>query len=149
MERDSRAVLAFVFGLVGGVITLVSLAVFGGFFYPYGYFGLFGAVGFFLTIVAGAFVILGASLTFRKPAQGVTWGIVMVVFGSLSAFGLGGFFIGMSLSIAGGALAIVAGASPVASAPTQLRACTSCGMLNPIGFAHCPHCGHAVGVLRG
>jgi len=54
------------------------------------------------------------------------------------------------LSITGGALAIVAGAmtgAPEAVA-MGMRACTSCGMLFQMDFAHCPHCGHAVGGMK-
>jgi len=67
----------------------------------------------------------------------------MIVFGALSVGGLG-VFIGMALSIVGGAFAIAAGASPaVSAAPGTQRACLSCGMLFATEFAHCPHCGYA------
>jgi len=150
--RDSRAVLAFVFGLVGGALILTSLVVLypSYFGYGYGFGGFLGPFGFFTAISSGVIVILAAVLTFRVPAHGVTWGTVMIVFGSMSALGLGGFFIGMALSITGGALAIVAGAMTGApeSVVVGIRACTSCGMLFQMDFAHCPHCGHAVGGMK-
>ena len=150
MARDSRIALSFVFGLVGGLLVLTMIGIYLPYafspYYGYGYsspffFGLFGIV---LGIASGVLVIVGAVLTFVRPAQGVTWGIVMVVFGALSLFGLGGFAIGMALSITGGALAIVAGASGPTAGHAPQRACTSCGMLIAPEFAHCPYCGHAM-----
>jgi hypothetical protein len=146
--RDHRSALAFVFGLVGGLAILVTIAM----FYPlflYGFAGppFYGIFGLFLGIVAGAFVVLGAAMVFRRPEHGVLWGVVMVVFGALSGFGLAGFGIGMALAVAGGAIAIVVG-SGTAPGAGGLRACVSCGMLFSSTFPHCPHCGAAVPVAR-
>ena len=151
MARDSRTALSFVFGLVGGVLILTTIfALLPLFFYQYSYgysYGLFGPYGFVIGIVSGFFIILAAAMTFLHPNQGVAWGIIEVVFGALSIFSLGGFVIGMALSITGGALAIVvgSGSGPASSGAAQ-RACTSCGMLFAMEYAHCPYCGHAVGV---
>jgi len=146
MVRDSRIALSFVFGLVGGLLILTTIFLFFPFaFSSYGFgFFLYGPIGFFMAIASGALVIVGATMGFVRPAQGVVWGIVTVLFGSLSIFGLGGFGIGMALSVTGGALAIVVGASGPAPGLAPQRACTSCGMLIPMEYAHCPHCGHAM-----
>src|SRR6266581_730422 len=57
----------------------------------------------------------------------------------------GPFFVGMALSITGGAIAVVVGAGPgIVREPIRQRACTSCGMFLSIEYAHCPYCGHAV-----
>lgn len=153
MARDSRIALSFVFGLVGGLliltITLLYLPFAFSYYGGYGYSGPFfyGTFGIILALASGALVIVGATMSFVRPAQGVTWGIVMVVFGALSLFGLGGFGIGMALSVTGGALAIVAGASGPSPGRGPQRACTSCGMLIAPEFAHCPYCGHAMAPL--
>ncbi len=148
MVRDSRIALSFVFGLVGGLLILTVIFLYLPFAsYPgYGYYGPFsyGAFGILLGIASGAFVIVGATMSFVRPAHAVTWGIVTVLFGALSLFGLGGFGIGMALSVTGGALAIVAGASGPSPGHGPQRACTSCGMIIAPEFAHCPYCGHAM-----
>ena len=98
MIRDSRIAVSFVFGLVGGIlILLVSVIYFPYLFSPY-YGGPFflGGYGFVLGLVSGVLVLVGASLGFVRPNQGVVWGIVTVVFGALSIFSLGGFFVGSS-----------------------------------------------------
>ncbi len=150
MKRDSPIAVSFVFGLVGGIlILLVSLIYLPYLFSPY-YGGPFflGGFGFVLGLVSGVLVIVGASFGFFRPNQGIVWGIVTVVFGALSIFSLGGFFVGMALSITGGAIAIVVGAgSGIVREPIRQRACTSCGMFLSVEFAHCPYCGHAVAQL--
>src|SRR5688572_20310353 len=150
MIRDIKTALSFVFGLVGGILILAITALFLPYmFSPSGYYGpfVFGLFGLVTAIVSGVLVIIGATLGFLQPRQGVTWGIVVVVFGSLSIFGFGGFVIGMALAITGGALGIVSGASGPVSASVAQRACLGCGMLVDREFAHCPHCGRAMGPL--
>jgi len=151
--RDPKAVLAFVFGLVGSVFILVSLTFILPLFFGYGYgytplpFGPF----VFFAIISGVFVLVGAVGTLRNPQHGLTWGIVMVVFGALSSFGTGGFLVGLALAVTGGAFAIVVGTSEpgaAASAMMNVRACTMCGPLFQKDYAHCPHCGHAVGGMK-
>jgi hypothetical protein len=137
-----------VLGLVGGLLILTTIALFLPFSFSYPYYGygpfFFGLTGLVLGITSGALVIVGSTMTFLRPAYGVTWGIVTIVFGAVSLFGLGGFGIGMALSVTGGALAIVAGASGPSVGAGAQRACTSCGMLIAPEFAHCPYCGHAM-----
>jgi hypothetical protein len=151
MPRDNRSALSFVFGFIGGVLILTGIVVFlpsYSYGYTYGPF-LFGFYGLALGVVSGIFVIIAAATSFYRPEHGVMWGVVEIVFGSLSILSLGGFLIGMALSITGGALAVVVGSSGVAPAPVaRMRACTNCGMLIPMEFAHCPHCGQAVAPVR-
>ena len=154
MIRDSRIAVSFVFGLVGGILIETVIAIYIPYIFSpyYGVGGgpfLFGVYGLFLGIVSGILVIVGAVMGFVQPRFGVVWGIVTVVFGALSIFSLGGFLVGMALSITGGAIAIVVGASEpgIVREPIRQRACTSCGMLMSIEFAHCPDCGHAVAQL--
>ena len=153
MSRDTRATLSFVFGLVGGISILVTSVTFLPFaFSQYGYRGslFFGPYGLMMGFASGILVILGTALGFRRPQQGVTWGIVVVVFGALSVFGgFGGFVIGMALAITGGALAIAVGATGRLSAAVGQRACLGCGMLVERQFAYCPHCGRAMGPFPG
>jgi hypothetical protein len=147
MIRDIRNTLSFVFGLVGGILILANALLFlpymfSPFYYSSFFFGPFGLV---MALVSGVLVIVGTTLGFLRPQQAVTWGIVVVVFGSLSIFGFGGFVIGMALAITGGALGIATGSLGPASAAVGQRACLGCGMLVDRDFAHCPHCGHAMG----
>jgi len=90
MVRDSRIALSFVFGLVGGLLILTTVLLFlPSLFSPYyGYPGPFayGLIGITMGIASGVLVIVGATMSFRRPSQGVTWGIVTVVFGALSLF---------------------------------------------------------------
>lgn len=148
MIRDVRVTLAFVFGLIGGLLILTPPIAFFSYSYGYGY-GFGGAFGAFLTALAvpsGILVILGTTLGFVRPQQGVTWGIVVIVFGAVSVISpaFGGFVIGMALSITGGALMVAVGASGPMSAAGGQRACLGCGMLVDRDFAHSPHCGHAM-----
>lgn len=150
MPRDAPTALAFVFGLVGGVLTIVvSVFLIPSFFSPYQYSFFYGPFGFFTGTVAAILVTVGATMGFVRPQHGVAWGIVMVVFGAMTIFSLGGFVLGTALSITGGALAIVAGSTRgLPGAPGALpRACTACGMLISEAYAHCPHCGHAMPAL--
>lgn len=140
MGKDSRAIVAFILGLIGGLAIVVSDLAFYPQVYYYGIF--FGLFGFYLSLVAGLVIIGSAALVFQKPAQGVMWGTVMIVFAALSIGGAGGFVVGLVLSIVAGGFAIVAGASPSMPAAGAQRACLSCGMLFATDFAHCPHCGH-------
>ena len=142
--RDSRAAIAFVFGLVGGIFICLGNLL----FFPIGgyYGGPFGTTGFLLSVASGALVILAAAMAFWRPAQGLPWGVTEVVFGSLSVLTYGGFLVGLALAVAGGAIAIVVGATaPTPHAPLETaRACLGCGRLFSREFAFCPHCGRAV-----
>ncbi|MFI5448385.1 MAG: DUF6114 domain-containing protein [Candidatus Bathyarchaeia archaeon] len=67
-------------------------------------FGLMGILG----LVFGVIVIISALMLNRRPHEHTTWGILILVFSVLSAFGsmMGGFSIGVLLGVIGGVLAI-------------------------------------------
>lgn len=115
---------AFILSLIGGILMLLSgLAYsfwfnnggsyFGGMMGSYnGMMGGFGnMLGFMegyslVGLVAGIVVLVGALMLNSRPADHMTWGIIIVVFSAISLLGMGGFFIGAALGIAGGALAL-------------------------------------------
>lgn len=70
--------------------------------YPYGL-----ALAFSVTsLVAGIIVIIGAIMINARPEEHMTWGIITLVFSIVSLVGMGGFFMGALLGVAGGALAL-------------------------------------------
>lgn len=70
--------------------------------FPYGVLGGFMLV----SLVSGALVIVGAMMMDIHPSQSRTWGIIVLVFSIFSFVGMGGFWIGAVLGVAGGALAL-------------------------------------------
>ncbi len=93
--------------IVSGVWSLISFLV-RGYGYGYGYGGMMGGFGgfWFLGLVCGIAVIIGALLLNARPLENATWGALIIVFSVISFIGMGGFFIGALLGIAGGALAL-------------------------------------------
>jgi FtsP/CotA-like multicopper oxidase with cupredoxin domain len=78
--------------------------------YPYGVMdGLM-----LVSLVSGVLVIVGAVMIDIHPSQSRTWAIVVLVFSIVSFVGMGGFWIGAVLGIAGGALALSWKAKPKA-----------------------------------
>ncbi len=73
-----------------------------GFGVPLGMMGGFSIIGF----IAGIIVIIGAIMLNVRPTEHFTWGIIILIFSIVSLMGMGGFYIGALLGIAGGALAI-------------------------------------------
>lgn len=145
----SRPTNAFVLGLAGGVLILVS----GLFFFllsPF-FFGLFGV----LSIVFGIIVIVGSVLLYRFPSQRIAWGVVVLIFSISSIIGFGGFIAGLVLGTVGGALAIAwkpeseRGQQAYAMGPYGMpvmpwRICMGCGRYIPWSFNVCPLCGTQV-----
>jgi len=131
MTAHERPDVAFVLSLIGGVLLLVGGALstfwfmsggfnangmmegFGGMMGGYqsmmGGFGVpFGFVAGLLIIglVSGILVTVGAVMLNARPAEHVTWGAIILAFSTISLIGMGGFFIGAILGIAGGAIAV-------------------------------------------
>ena len=128
METHKRPVTSFILSLIGGLIILIdgilvsiyylSGGVFyggfwdgmmggwhgmmGGFGLSHGYMAGFSLVG----LVCGIIVVIGAVMLNIQPADHTSWGIVILVFSTVSFVGMGGFFIGAILGIIGGAFAI-------------------------------------------
>ncbi len=79
-----------------------------------GYYGMMGGFGSgnwfwglaFVGLISGTAVLVGAMMLYSQPGKAATWGAVVLTFSILSFFGMGGFFIGAPLGLAGGILAI-------------------------------------------
>ena len=120
-------VTAFVLSLIGGVLMLLNggmsflmLTYYGadfGFFWGMmgGYMGMMGSLGFpfgsfvgltLVGLVCGIIVTIGALMLNSRPAEHRSWGIVVLIFSIISFVGMGGFFVGALIGIAGGALAL-------------------------------------------
>ena len=59
-----------------------------------------------ISIGAGATLIIGGYLIYKKPESADKWGIAILVASIVSLFGMGGFFIGAILGIIGGITAL-------------------------------------------
>ena len=57
-------------------------------------------------LIAGILVIIGAIMLNARPADHITWGAIILAFSVISLLGMGGFYVGALLGIAGGALAL-------------------------------------------
>ncbi len=84
-------------GMMGGWNWMM-----GGYGFPFGFLGAFS----FVALVAGVLVIVGAVMLNARPAEHLTWGVIVLVFSVISFVGMGGFVIGALLGIVGGALAL-------------------------------------------
>jgi hypothetical protein len=60
-----------------------------------------------LSLFFGIIVVIGAIMLNARPTQHVTWGIIVLVFSVASFMGMGGYFIGAVLGLAGGAIALI------------------------------------------
>jgi hypothetical protein len=122
--------IAFILSLIAGILMLVSGALsalwfmsggfytngmmngFGGMMGGYGnMMDGFGVAGFtsglsFVGLVAGIVVIIGALMLNARPSEHLTWGTLILVFSIISFAGMGGFWIGALMGIAGGAIAL-------------------------------------------
>lgn len=114
---------AFVLSLIGGIAILVG-GIASLFWSSYGWpwYGMMGhwmmgdfgfdpgmMFGFSLAaLVSGILVVIGALMLNARPEEHNAWGIIVLIFSVVSFIGMGGFFIGAVLGIAGGALALSA-----------------------------------------
>jgi len=131
LTSQTTSTAAFILSLVGGILILLGSVVtwmwlasdgfnFGGMMNGFGHmmggyqdmmdgFGFAG--GFmmglpFIGVVSGIVVIMSAIMLNAQPAAHLTWGTMILAFSVISFMGMGGFWIGALLGIAGGALAI-------------------------------------------
>ncbi len=129
MSPESSFSIAFVLSLIGGILILLSGFVssiwfmmggsnfwgmmgggmmggwggmMGGYGFPFGFMGWFSIV----SSVSGILVVIGAIMLNARPAEHLTWGIIILIFSIVSFIGMGGFVLGALLGIAGGALAL-------------------------------------------
>ena len=113
---EEKPVAAFVLSLIGGILVLVAGAALAMLGVAVAFF-TFGA-GLLLGIFAlfGIVIIVGSIMMYSQPSSAKTWGIIVLILGILSLFGvitaLGGI-----LALIGGILAIVWKPSAPASAP--------------------------------
>lgn len=125
MSVNSMRTIAFVLSLIGGLVIIAGsaiAAVLSAFGSPYdtyygmgpgmmgGYWFGYGSgwmVGFSVAaLVCGILVLIGAIMLNARPAENTAWGIVVLVFSIASFIGMGGYFLGAVLGIAGGAIAL-------------------------------------------
>ena len=129
VSKGSRTMktAAFVLSLIGGTLILSSgamsflmLTYYGADFgwmwgMMGGYMGMMGSIGFpfgsflgltLIGLVCGIIVTIGAVMLNSRPSEHRSWGIVILIFSIISFVGMGGFFIGAMLGVAGGALAL-------------------------------------------
>lgn len=60
-----------------------------------------------LGLASGTMVILGAVLIYTRPAESQVWGAIVLAFSLVSILGsMGGFLVGLILSVVGGSLAL-------------------------------------------
>ncbi len=125
--HGSMSRTAFILSLIGGIIILIGgLMSFMMFYYfssVFGwmwgmmddFFGMMGGIGYasglflglmIVGLVCGIVVIIGALMLNSQPTERRSWGIIILIFALISFVGMGGFFIGAVLGIAGGALAL-------------------------------------------
>jgi hypothetical protein len=114
---------AFVLSLIGGIVIIAGslvAAFLSAFGTPYGaYYGMGPGMmaGFGISsewylpfslaaLVFGIIVLIGAIMLNARPAENITWGIIVLVFSIASFIGMGGYMIGAILGIAGGAIAL-------------------------------------------
>jgi hypothetical protein len=123
--------IAFILSLIGGALMLIGgtlsalwfmlggfnangmMGGFGGMMDGYqnmmgGYGVSFGFIGglSFVGLISGIVVIVGALMLNARPAEHMTWAILILVFSIVSFLGMGGFYLGALLGIAGGAIAL-------------------------------------------
>ena len=127
MSYENRPTLAAIISLIGGILMILSGAIFsmfgltgfgmmggyrgmmggywgmmGDFGFPFGFTMVFSLIG----LVSGVLVIIGALMLYTRPLEHTVWGIIVLVFSIISFLGMGGFFVGAILGIIGGAFAL-------------------------------------------
>lgn len=112
--------LASVLSLASAILILVGSA-FWWFWYPSIFGSMMGNWGWMMSspnvvtmlppmtvigMISGVVVLISAIMMSLKPHEGCKWGLLVLIFSSLSLLGMGGFLVGSALGIAGGALAM-------------------------------------------
>jgi hypothetical protein len=127
-----KPVVAFILSLVAGILilgaseTVVTLSqgeptyggMMGGYYYGGmmgGYYGMMHGFGFggglfyglaAVGILSGIIILVSAIMIYNLPAKATTWGALILAFSIVSLLGMGGFFFGAILGVAGGILAL-------------------------------------------
>jgi hypothetical protein len=84
-------------GMMGGYQGMMS-----NFSIPLGFMTILSLLG----LLSGIAVIIGAIMLNTRPREHITWGTIILVFSIISFAGMGGFWIGALLGIAGGAITL-------------------------------------------
>ncbi len=125
MSSTSMNQVAFILSLIGGIVIIIGslvTAFLSAFGFPYGtYYGMGPGMmtGFWsgytsgwmigfttVSLVCGIIVLTGALMLRTRPPDHITWGILILIFSIGSFVGMGGYFLGAILGIAGGAIAL-------------------------------------------
>ena len=125
MSSTSMSQIGFILSLIGGIVIIVGslIAIFlYAFGFPYAtYYGMGPGMmtGFWtgygsgmmtgltvVSLVCGVIVLIGALMLKANPSDHITWGAIILIFSLASFAGMGGYFLGAILGIAGGALAL-------------------------------------------
>lgn len=134
MSSQTLHTTAFILSLIGGLIIVIGsaieeiLLVFGsyngtyygmgpGMMSEYGFYGYGSGMMTGLSLIAiifGVIVLIGAIMLNFRPTEHITWGIIILIFSVASFIGMGGYFIGAILGLAGGAIALSYRASTTA-----------------------------------
>ncbi len=92
------------FGSPYGTYYGMGPGMMGGYWFGYGSAWMWG-LGL-VALVCGVIVLIGAIMLNARPQEHIAWGIIVLVFSIASFIGMGGYFIGAILGIAGGAIAL-------------------------------------------
>ncbi len=98
------AALLSIYGSPFGTYYGMGQGMMGGFFYGYGS-GWYSWLSL-VSLVFGVIVLFGAIMLNARPAEHITWGVIVLTFSVASFIGMGGYFIGAVLGVAGGAIAL-------------------------------------------
>ena len=90
-------------GIMGFLISILFGALVNIFNTVTGFLNTLMAIG----VISGLIVIASAVMFYRNPVQKTMWGILILLFSSISMIVGGGFLIGLILGINGGILAII------------------------------------------
>ena len=120
MSSQSMYTTASILSLIGGIIITIGSVVslfwsyyggpyYGGMMGPWMMWGFGYGYGMsifsIIALISGIIVLVGAIMLNARPAEHTAWGTIVLIFSLISFLGMGGFFIGAILGIAGGALA--------------------------------------------
>lgn len=97
MMRGLGGMMSGLGGMMNGYESMMNR-----FGFPRGFMSGLSLIG----LIAGAIVIIGAIMLNAHPADHITWSTVILTFSVISLLGMGGFYVGALLGIAGGALAL-------------------------------------------
>jgi len=98
------ALLLAAFGPPYGAYHGMGPGMMGGYWFGYGSAWLWSLTA--VSLRCGVIVLIGAIMLNARPADHFTWGVIVLAFSVISFVGMGGYFIGAILGIAGGVLAL-------------------------------------------